>query len=246
MLIDTGDVNSVLDQSKAKELGLTITPIIGQDGKPNPNYSTAVLPGAQAGDASLGDVKVLVMNLAAEITKGDMPKADGSLAYTAFHDRMLQLDYRTKKYGISAPLKTEVACNKCGQITYPTFGKHGPPIVVVNGFNIKGQPVTVQIDTLYSGTMLIYTASLAKLNFTPDAAAKKRLFPFTDGGVEMIEGPTASQTFGSTDLLKNAPVYFATPGVHEPDGMFDGTVGDELFRGHVLTLNFHQNQFSIN
>jgi hypothetical protein len=61
----------------------------------------------------------------------------------------------------------------------------------------------------------------------------------------MIEGPVASQTFGSKDLVKSAHVYFTTPGVHEPDGMFDGTVGDELFRGHVLTLNFFQNQFSI-
>jgi hypothetical protein len=41
------------------------------------------------------------------------------------------------------------------------------------------------------------------------------------------------------------PLYFTAHGVHEPDGMLDGAVGDELFRGHVLTLNFFQNQFSI-
>jgi hypothetical protein len=55
----------------------------------------------------------------------------------------------------------------------------------------------VQVDTLYSGTMLIYSASVAKLSFTPDATAKKRLFPFTDGGVQMLEGAAAAQTFGS-------------------------------------------------
>jgi hypothetical protein len=27
--------------------------------------------------------------------------------------------------------------------------------------------------------------------------------------------------------------------VHEPDGLFDATVGMELLRGVVLTLNFH-------
>jgi hypothetical protein len=245
MLIDTGNVNSVLDLSKAQELGVSLTSIVGPDGKASPDYSIGMLTGAQAGDASLGDLNVLVMNLEPEITKGAMPKADGTIAYTAFRDRLLQLDYRTRKYGISAILKDRTPCSKCGQMTYPTFGKKGPPIVVVNGFNVKGKHVTVQIDTLYSGTMLIYSASVAKLNFSPDPASKKRFFPFTDDGVEMIEGSTAPQGFGGKVLMKNAPIYFTTPGVHEPDGMFDGTVGDELFRGHVLTLDFYQNQFSI-
>jgi hypothetical protein len=38
-------------------------------------------------------------------------------------------------------------------------------------------------------------------------------------------------------------LYFATRKVHLPDGMFDGTVGNELFLGHVLTLDFHANRF---
>lgn len=45
--------------------------------------------------------------------------------------------------------------------------------------------------------------------------------------------------------LANAPLYFATPKVHAPDGMFDGTVGAGLFAGHVLTFDFHANRFTM-
>ena len=38
---------------------------------------------------------------------------------------------------------------------------------------------------------------------------------------------------------EGAKVYFPTETVHEPDGLFDATVGLELFRDAVLTLDFH-------
>jgi hypothetical protein len=34
-------------------------------------------------------------------------------------------------------------------------------------------------------------------------------------------------------------VYFPTAGVHEPDGLFDATVGLELFANAIITLDFH-------
>ena len=46
-------------------------------------------------------------------------------------------------------------------------------------------------------------------------------------------------------LLANAPLYFATPKVHAPDGMFDGTVGAALFAGHVVIFDFRANRFRL-
>jgi hypothetical protein len=98
--------------------------------------------------------------------------------------------------------------------------------VVTTGFQINGQPVTMQIDTLYAGTMLIYSTSIEKLGLQHEAAASRiRNFPLTDGGVEMIEGQATTESFGSQRLLAGAPLYFPTPKVHQADGMFDGTVG---------------------
>jgi hypothetical protein len=247
MLVDTGNEASMLDKAKAEAMGLELEPVNGPDGKPYPGYSLATVKNVRLGGASLGDVKLLVVDLKASIKKGEYPPADGSLSYTAFQGRILQMDYKDKHIGVSELLKSDEPCEGfCGTITHPTFGKQGPPIVVATGFRVNGKEVAVQIDTLYSGTMLIYSTSVEKLGLSPQQnAAKKRMFPFTDGGVEMIEGMAMAESFGPQELKREAPVYFATPKVHQPDGMFDGTVGHELFAGHVLTFDFHAQRFSM-
>jgi hypothetical protein len=238
MLVDTGNQYSLLDLAKAKELGLKLDSIPGTDGKPYPNYFFATLKDTKMGDASLGDLKVLVTSLHDGIAKGQMPQADGTLAYTAFQDRILRIDYKARR--VEAPSTVAACTADCGELTTPTFGKKGPPIVVTTGFKVNGKPVSMQIDTLYSGSMLIFPTSVEKLNLQQQAASTTtRFFPFTDGGVDMLKGSAETESFGDTVLQKNAPLYFVTPKVHTPDGMFDGTVGHELFTGHVLVMDFH-------
>jgi hypothetical protein len=213
----------------------------GADGKPAPGYARSTLSGARLGDASFGDIKILVTDIQQYIKKDHMPAADGSLAYTAFKDRLLELDYIHHTVRVSELLTGDVKCPKfCGTITTLTFGKKGPPIVVSTGFSIHGKQVTAQVDTLFSGSMLIYPGSVQKLGL--DQAAKttaKRFFKYTDDGVDILESLSHEECFGDRVLAKNAAVYFATPAVHLPDDMFDATVGDELFRRSVLTLDFH-------
>jgi hypothetical protein len=245
MLIDTGNVNSVLDRTIAEGIGIILQPVKGPDGKPYPGYASGTIPNIRVGDVALGDIKMLVVNLKSSIDKGVMPAADGALAYTAFKDRVLTIDYKNHRVNVSGVLKAAAPCpQSCGTITNPTFGKQGPPIVVTTGFQLNGKPLTMQIDTLYEGTMLIYPTSVDKLGLAgQQSSAKTRMFPFTDGGVPMMESTATKESFENQLLRKNATLYFATPKVHLPDGMFDGTVGNELFLGHVLTLDFHGNRF---
>jgi hypothetical protein len=245
MLIDTGNVNSVLDRTIAEGIGIILQPVKGPDGKPYPGYASGTIPNIRVGDVALGDIKMLVVNLKSSIDKGVMPAADGALAYTAFKDRVLTIDYMNHRVNVSGVLKAAAPCpQSCGTITNPTFGKQGPPIVVTTGFQLNGKPLTMQIDTLYEGTMLIYPTSVDKLGLAgQQSSAKTRMFPFTDGGVPMMESTATKESFENQLLRKNATLYFATPKVHLPDGMFDGTVGNELFLGHVLTLDFHGNRF---
>lgn len=243
MLVDTGNAASLLDAAVAKELGLEVTPVKGADGKLVEGYARGVLAGAMLGSASLGDVKVLVIDLASYIKKDRIPASDGTLSYTVFKDRFLELDYKNKTVRVSEPLTVNVPCpGFCGDITNPTFGKHGPPIVVTTGFTVNGQSVTVQIDTLFSGTLLVYPPSVARLGLTREGeSSKKQFFKYTDGGVDMVESEAATEGFGARVLSRDAPLFFATAQVHQPDGMFDGTVGHALFQGRVLTLDLHSN-----
>ena len=239
MLIDTGDVSSVLDTKVAKDLGLEVSPVKGGDGKDVPGFGRAVLSGLKVGDAGLGDLKVLVMDLSADIAKDQMPKADGSLAYTAFKDRVLEMDYVGRKVRVSSVLTGEVKCpGQCGELTTPTFGKKGPPILVATGFEVNGKAITAQIDSLFSGTMLIYPTSVEKLGLSEEAKSKKvERIKYTDGGVDMMTAVAGAEGFGGKALATDATLYFAGPEVHLPDGMFDGTVGHALLEHSVVVMD---------
>ena len=241
LLVDTGNVNSVLDTAVAKEAQLVVTPVKDRDGKPVADYGRSLLAGVKLGDASLGDVKVLVMDVAGYVKRDRMPAADGTLAYTAFKDRILELDYLRRTVRVSEPLSSELPCpGFCATLTTPTFGKQGPPIIVSSGFSVNEKPITAQIDTLFSGTMLIYPPSVEKLALAEVArTTRKRFFKYTDDGVEMLEAQSRVEGFGERRLVSSAPLYFATPAVHQPDGMFDATVGHALFQHSVLSLDFH-------
>jgi hypothetical protein len=245
MLLDTGNANSLLDRTIAEGMGISLQPVNGPDGKPYPGYASGTVANVRIGDAELGDLKMLIVKLKPSIDNGSMPVADGTLAYTAFKNRVLTIDYKNHRVNVSGVLKADASCpQSCGTMTNPTFGKQGPPIVVTTGFRLNGKPVTMQIDTLYEGTMLIYPTSVEKLGLMDrQNSSKTRIFPFTDGGVPMKESTASQESFENRLLRKNATLYFATPKVHLPDGMFDGTVGNELFLGHVLTLDFHANRF---
>jgi hypothetical protein len=235
----------MLSSSSAKELGLSLRPVQGRDGKPLPEYSAATLRGLRIGDVSLGDLKVLVVNLEPDIRKGVLPTADGFLTYPVFDGRVLTMDYKAHRVAVSEKLTTDMPCpHFCGLIATPTFGKEGPPIITTTGFQVNGKPIVVQIDTLYSGSMLIYPTSVDKLGLQDQqTSTKTRSFPFTDGGVKMIEGTSAIESFGNQKLTSKGSLYFATSEVHLPDGMFDGTVGHELFIGRVLSFDFRSHHF---
>jgi hypothetical protein len=58
--------------------------------------------------------------------------------------------------------------------------------------------------------------------------------------------PAHEECFRGVPLATTgAVVYFPTPGVHEPDALFDATAGIELFRDSILTLDFHDLTVSV-
>lgn len=242
LLLDSGNAVSILDLRQAKALGLPLTPYRNRAGQLVPGVFLAQVSGARLGNAVLPPLRIAVMDLG----QGGVPKCDGLLSYVTFKDRVVTIDYPHRVLEVSNPGARVAAPGDAGTLTYPTFGKKGPPIVATTGFDVNGQPITVQVDTLYSGTLLIYPTSVAKLQLQTEAAStRRRRFPFTDGGVDMIEGRALTESFGGKGLLSNAPLYFATPQVHVPDGMFDGTVGAQLFSGHAVTFDFHADRFWI-
>jgi hypothetical protein len=62
----------------------------------------------------------------------------------------------------------------------------------------------------------------------------------------MKVAPAKQESFRGLALGGAKPqVYVPTEGVHEPDGLFDATVGLAAFEGKVVTLNFHDKTISV-
>ena len=241
LLIDTGNPNSVLDQAIAQQLGLPLEPIV-RNGKAT-GFSRTKLSHARISDLEL-DLPMTVMDVSGYVSSNQMPKADGTLGYKAFEGRALRLDYPHKSIEVSGPQSD--CTGPCGKLSLITFGQHGPPILVVSGFDVNGKPLSAQVDTLFAGTLLVYPTSVEKLGLSALAKTQqKRSFPYTDGGVDMFEAPGTTQGFAGTLLKRGAPVYFATPDVHQPDGMFDGTVGDALLGKFAVTLDLSNMTIAI-
>ena len=244
--VDTGNVNSVLDSKVAQALGLKATGRPQKSGAPEGMFQT-IIPSLRIGALKLENVAALSADLSEMIRVKEMPRVDGILAYTAFQDRVLQLDFAAHTLRISEVQPSGWCSDRCDKISLITFGNDGPPIVVAQGFEINAERVSAQVDTMFTGSMLIYTASVEKLSLKgASQSTDVRFFPLTDGGVNMKEAEAQKEGFRNVTLSgERAKVYFPTENVHEPDGLFDATVGVGLFREAVLTLDFHEMTINV-
>ena len=236
LLLDTGNVNSWLLADSAGRLGLKLGPI-EQDGKVVAGISRL---GTQSVSLQGTVLSGKFLAFGREQT-GELPaEVEGALAYTLFKERVLQIDY--PHHTVRVLERRPQAVSSGGELKLITFGTEGPPILVGNGFSVGGKAVSAQIDTCYTGTLLIYDKAVPELGLEAEAAhGRVKYFPYTDGGVNMNEGTARSVAFGSYVLARRpARVYFSGTGsnpVHQPDGLFEATVGNALFAHSVVTLD---------
>jgi hypothetical protein len=243
LLLDTGNVNSWLLAETARAMGLKLDPI-EQGGKALPGLFRL---GEQKVSLQGQELSGRFLALSRQQT-GELPAGvEGAIAYPLFKDKVLQIDYASLVLRV---LEAAPANPAAGELKLITFGKEGPPIVVGSGFMVNRKAVSAQIDTCYTGTLLVYTDAISGLGLEPAAKqGKPKYFPYTDGGVSMNEASAESVAFGSYVLSQRpALVYF--PGqsgnpVHQPDGLFEATAGNALFVNSVVTLDFHSMKLSV-
>jgi hypothetical protein len=238
-IIDTGDEVSLVDNADANAIGF------GSGNLKNGQIVKAAHTAVVLGGAQIPSAPFIALALGDYVRKGTMPHSRGSLTYTAFRERVIQFDFVRRRFRMSAPLTTSVACDgHCAKLDLIKFGKNGPPILVGEGFLADGKSVRAQIDTVYTGGLLIYSLSMKALGFAAPPSAPKESFPFTDDRVDVLRGAQADVRFGNL-ALGHVPLYFPTPGVHEPDGYFEGTIGLVGLAGTVMTLDLHDQTIEL-
>jgi hypothetical protein len=237
-LLDTSYNHSSLSESAARALGWKLTPYSSK-GQAVPGYFLTDAPEAVgfAGVQSSADFLVTTKD------PKDAPTTyEGTLDYTFFKDRVLQIDYKHQVIRVSQLLKPDEHPKPGkGLLKLVNFHDWGPPIVVGGPFTVDDKTLEAQIDTSYTGSLLLFSGAEKSFGYEKLASeAKPRNFPITDGGVDMLGAQVDSVGFAGTVLAHPATVYFPTPKVHQPyQERFQGTVGNEFFIGTVLTLDFH-------
>ena len=170
---------------------------------------------------------------------------DGALTFGSFKNRIVQLDFRNHVMRVSEPLTTpQTVPANSADLIMKHFGHFGPVTIVTPGFSVNGQSLDAQIDTLFTGTMVIYPESVKKLDLQKQGKShQKEDFPFW-GGVKLVRGSADTESFRDLPLLESAPLYFTTAAsaTHTPEGQFDATVGIALLSGTALTLDFVDNK----
>ncbi|HEY1773029.1 MAG TPA: hypothetical protein VGH91_07555 [Gammaproteobacteria bacterium] len=237
-LLDTSNNSSSIDEPVARALGWKLTPYTA-NGK--------TYPGLFLTDGNKPVEFAGVQGSAEFLVESKDPKDaptpwQGTLDYSFFKDRVVQIDYKHHVIRVSQLLKPDEHPKPGkGVLKLVNFHDWGPPIVVGGPFTVDGKQLEAQVDTSYTGSLLLFSGAEKSFGLEALAArAKPRNFPITDGGVDMLGAQVASTGFGDRILAKPATVYFPTPKVHQPyQERFQGTVGNEFFAGTVLTLDFH-------
>lgn len=244
LLIDTGEVNSYLDTKAAQTLGLDLKPLKGSGDSTVAQIQQTVVPGAKLGELPMGDFPFLVLDTTQSPDKSGAPMTplpgDGVLTYSAFRNRLLEIDYTHHLVRISEPQESAQPCpHDCSDLVVKHIGKYGPVTLTAGGFEIDGQSVDAQIDTLFTGTMLVYPGAVEKLGLKKQAKAKrKELFPYVESGIKLARFDGAAESFRAIDLMTDAPLYFFTSDDHPPAVEFDATVGSGLLSHAVVTFDF--------
>lgn len=236
MLFDTGNVSSWVRLEVAQGMKLPLEPYMHGD-KPIPDVYRI---GTQSLD--LGGKAVSGRFLAIKAAADDLPQGvDGALAYPLFKDQVVEINYPQQVLTLGGDARAADAPHAA--IKLITFGKSGPPIVTIEGLALDGHELTAQFDTCFTGTLVVYDEAAARLGLVEVLKhGQPEKFPYTDGGVTMDASHFGRVTFASQVIAaKPATIYVPGAGenpVHQPDGLFEATVGNALFAHTVVTFDF--------
>ena len=236
MLLDTGNVNNVFVAQPARDAGWTLDPL-QKDG-------TAVPGIYRAGEhrVAIGKVEAKAAFFAFDRAQLGQypPPGDGAITYPFFKDRIIQIDYLAHRLRISDIVTTPPADRDEAQgvLKLITFGEKGPPVLVGSPFKVGGKTLRAQIDTCFTGSLLVYDAALDELGLKRQGTSE--LFRYTGGGVNLLASQLSAIGFGRREIANGATIHVVGEGpvpVRQPDDFFEGTVGNALFAHSVVTMD---------
>lgn len=249
LLISMAEANAYLDIKAAQGLGANLQGLKTDANADVSQVQQTVVPGAKIGDLPMGDFPFMVLDTTPTPTVlNDKPApfpADGALTFRSFQRRVLQIDYAHHLVRISEPLDTAQPCPQtCTDLVPKHIGESGPVTLTTSGFSVNGQPINVQLDTLFTGTMVIYPDSVKKLDLKKLAKAKhKEMFPYFQGGMKLGQAEGVTESYQSIQFGTDLPLYFFTTDDNPTAVSYDATVGNGLLNRGTAVFDFKGMKF---
>jgi hypothetical protein len=252
LVIDLAEPNSYLDVKPAQTLDASLKPMKSENDADISQVQRTTVVGAQLGDLPMGDFPFVVLDTTpdpnAQPKARQLPPfpADGALGFRGLENRIVKIDYPHHVVHISEPLDAAQACPQtCTDLVVRHFGEFGPVTLTTTGFSVNGQPLNVQLDTIFAGTVLIYPDFVKKLGLKKLAKSKrKQFFPFVQGGLSLAQAEGAGEAWQTTPFAPDMPIYFFdSDDAHTNPVNFDATVGSGLFAQSVAVFDFKGKHF---
>lgn len=249
LLIDTAEANAYLDLKAAQALGANLQGLKTDANADVSQVQQTVVAGAKIGDLPMGDFPFMVLDTAPQATTSNEKPApipaDGALTFRSFQQRVLKIDYAHHVVHLSEPLDTAPPCPQtCTDLIAKHIGEYGPVTLTTSGFSVNGQPINVQLDTLFTGTMVIYPDAVQKLDLKKLAKAKhKEMFPYFQGGMKLAQAEAATEGYQSNQFGPDLPLYFFTADERPTNVSYDATVGSGLLNRATAVFDFKGMKF---
>lgn len=247
-LLDTGNASSTIELGLARQLGLALAPATRRNHPDEvlPGVFKTALPDAVASGLGLGNPAIAALDLG-DFRKDLGMKIAGSLAYTAFKDRVLRLDPRQHvvTVGDASPGPAPAGAQRYG-LRIVTFGSAGPPILTADAVEVNGHKFLAQLDTVFPEGAMLFPASRDTLGLQDAHPIGHRILPYYDDHAELLRLAPGKVTFGDPLFAEaGRHVFLPGKGVHFPDNDIALVLGNAWFQGRLVTFDLHEMTVTI-
>ena len=173
--------------------------------------------------------------------------ADVLLGFDAFKGHVLTINFpnatmflRTGAAAPASPTPTSAGPG-AAVLTFEQYQPRSPKLLTFDGFAVNGTPITVQLDTMWTGNAILFPTKFATTPAFAPSGAPSRTYEEGDLSAVTVNNVTFAGKPFATDLIAYVPAGKASV----PTTRLAGVVGTGMFSGRVVTLDFGAGTIAI-
>lgn len=245
MVFDTGDEANVLDIDLAQEMKVPFDKMLHVPRGQGPDISVQQLRinPVHLGDADFPARDFLIFPVAGELKELGVT-ARGTLGYRFFEEKVIQIDYPARKLRVLAAMPSKPEGAVVLPIRWMPYDQSNKTVGVttINELKLGTHSLTAQYDTLFFGSVILFTSKLPWLETTrlPGLASANY-----EGGILRAALPTEPFALGEHRLAAPLPAYLADKDARVPDTEINAVLGNVFFQNAVVTLDYKHDQMMV-